>query len=67
VSLDDGGPAATAGVLIGDAIIAIDGVAVTGPDELRLALYDRADAAVELALVRGGVRIALAVTVGARP
>jgi S1-C subfamily serine protease len=67
VSLDDDGPGAAAGVLVGDVLIAIDGVAITGPDELRLALYDRAGAAVTIELVRGGARATLAATVGTRP
>jgi len=67
VSLDDDGPGAAAGVLVGDVLIAIDGVAITGPDELRLALYDRAGAAVAIELVRGGARATLAATVGTRP
>ena len=67
VSLDDGGPAAAAGVLVGDVLIAIDGAAITGPDELRLGLYDRAGATIAIDLVRGGVRTALTATVGTRP
>lgn len=67
VSLDDGGPAAAAGVLVGDVLIAIDGAAITGPDELRLALYDRAEATIAIDLVRGGVRTSVAATVGTRP
>ncbi|MBK9030090.1 MAG: PDZ domain-containing protein [Myxococcales bacterium] len=67
VSLDDDGPAARAGVLVGDVVIAIDGAPVTGPDDLRLAVFDRPDAEVAIDLVRGGVRAALTATVGARP
>jgi serine protease Do len=36
-SIEEGGPAATAGVLVGDILIELDGVAITGPDSLRAA------------------------------
>ena len=62
----DGGPASSAGVLVGDVLIAIDGAAITGPDELRLGLYERAGAAIAIDLVRGGVRTTLSATVGTR-
>jgi S1-C subfamily serine protease len=65
-SLDDGGPAAGAGIGIGDLIVAIDGEPVRGPDDLRLALADRAGATVEVALFRGGASVAVTLTVGTR-
>lgn len=65
-SLDDGGPAAAAGIGIGDLIVAIDGDPVRGPDDLRLALADRAGATVEIALYRGGASVAVTLTVGTR-
>ena len=37
-SIDDGGPAATAGVLVGDVLLEVDGEAIDGPDTLRAAL-----------------------------
>lgn len=67
VSLEEGGPAAAAGLLVGDVVIAIDGAPITGPDDLKLALYDRAGAAVAIDLVRGGAPSAVTATVGTRP
>jgi S1-C subfamily serine protease len=68
--LDDGGPGASAGLLVGDVILELrDGAAepITGPDELRAALADRAGRAVTLGLLRAGARLDLAVTIGTRP
>ncbi len=66
-SLDDGGPGAAAGIGVGDLIVAIDGEAVRGPDDLRLVLADRAGADVELALFRGGASLTIKLNVGTRP
>lgn len=65
-SLEADGPAAQAGVLVGDLIVTLAGEPITGPDSLRLALLDRAGAAIELGLVRGGQPLTLAATVGNR-
>src|SRR5262249_34508800 len=65
-SIEDGGPAATAGITVGDIIIEVDGVAVTGPDSLRTVLGDRPGAAVKIAIVRGGAKQELAVTLGSK-
>jgi S1-C subfamily serine protease len=64
-SLEDGGPAATAGILIGDILVEVDGVAVHGPDSLRTALADRPAKQVKVVLIRGGQRQELDVTLGA--
>ncbi len=66
-SVEDGGPAATAGIVVGDIIVAIAAEPVRGPDELRLVLVDRAGATVEVALVRGGAAHTLTVAIGTRP
>ena len=66
-SLAADGPAARAGVLVGDLIITLAGEPITGPDSLRLALLDQADATVELGLVRGGQPLTVTATVGIRP
>ena len=66
-SLEDGGPAASAGLLVGDIILALDGEAIEGPDDLRLALTDRAGKAVPLDLVRAGQRLTVQATIGTRP
>lgn len=66
-SLEDGGPAAQAGVLVGDILVTLDGVAIGGPLDLRNALIDRGGKAVDVTLVRAGVASTVAVTIGARP
>jgi S1-C subfamily serine protease len=66
-SVEDGSPAAAAGVLVGDIIIEIAGTPVSDPDSLRLALGDRPGESVELAVLRGGARQTLSVTLGSRP
>jgi S1-C subfamily serine protease len=65
-SVDDAGPAAKAGVLIGDLLVEVDGVALDGPESLRSALADRSDKAVKLVIVRAGARKELDVTIGSR-
>jgi S1-C subfamily serine protease len=65
--LDDGGPAATAGVLVGDLIVALDGQPVEGPDSLREAVADRGGKTVPVELVRGGGRVTLDVAIGSKP
>lgn len=66
-SLEADGPAARAGVLVGDLIIALGGEPITGPDSLRLALLEQADATATLGLVRGGQPLTLTATVGIKP
>ncbi len=66
-SLEEGGPAATAGMLVGDIITELDGEPVRGPDSLRSVLADRSARPVTLVLVRGGARQELDVTIGTRP
>lgn len=67
VAVDDGGPAAAAGLLVGDVVIAIDGAPILGPDDLRLALHDRPGATVAIDLVRGGERRVVNAAVGTHP
>jgi S1-C subfamily serine protease len=64
-SLEDGGPAATAGILVGDILVEVDGDAVHGPDSLRSALADRPGKQVKVVLIRAGQRQELDVTLGA--
>lgn len=66
-SLEDGAPASTAGVIVGDILVELDGTAITGPDTLRSAIGDRPGAQVKVALLRGGARVDLDVTIGSRP
>ncbi len=65
-SLEDAGPAAAAGLLVGDIIIELDGVAVTGPDTLRGAIGDRPGAAVKIHVLRGGAKHTFDVTIGSK-
>ncbi len=65
-SLDDDGPAAKAGVIVGDIITEVDGEAVTGPDSLRSVLASRSDKQVKVVLLRGGARTEIEVTIGSR-
>lgn len=65
-SVEDGSAAATAGVIVGDVIVDVDGVAVGGPDALRAVLHERPGKAVKLGILRGGARQELDVTLGSR-
>jgi putative serine protease PepD len=63
----DGGPAGTAGVVVGDVVVRFDGAPVTDPDELVAGLRRvGVGTAVTLGLVRGAATLDLAVTVGER-
>jgi S1-C subfamily serine protease len=66
-SIEDGGPAAAAGLLVGDLVIELDGVAIADPDDLRTALGDRPGRQVKLGILRGGQRLDLDVTLGSKP
>ena len=65
-SLEDGGPAASAGIIVGDIITEIDGVKVTGPDSLRSVLGDRPGKQVKVSIVRGGAQQQIDVTIGSK-
>jgi S1-C subfamily serine protease len=65
-SVEDRGPAAAAGVLVGDVLVELDGVAIAGPDALRTVLGDRPGRVVKLVLQRGGARQELDVTLGSK-
>ena len=62
------GPAAQAGVLIGDLLLALDGTAVTSPEDLLdLLTGARVGQSAALQLLRGGTPLDLRVTIGERP
>lgn len=65
-ALEPGGPAETAGLLIGDVIVSLDGAPIEGPDALLALLRTRADQSVALGVIRGGARVEVRATVGAR-
>jgi S1-C subfamily serine protease len=65
-NVEDGAPAANAGLIVGDLIVEVAGALVTDPDSLRLALGDRHGETVELIVLRGGARLALSVVLESR-
>lgn len=65
-NIEDGSPAATAGLLVGDIITGVDGVAISGPDSLRAALGDRPGKAVAITVVRAGASLQLSATIGTK-
>jgi S1-C subfamily serine protease len=66
--LVDEGPAAAAGIFVGDVIVAFDGVSIQEPEELVMRLRgDRVGQAVPVQLLRGGAAQEVKVTVGERP
>ena len=68
VSLDEGAPAAAAGVQLGDVIIAFDGRPVTDPGEmLGMLTGERVGTTVPVTLVRAGQVTSTTLTIGERP
>lgn len=65
-SVEDGAPAAAAGVLVGDVLVELDGVKIDHPDVLRTALGERPGKTVKLAFLRAGNRQEVDVTLGAK-
>jgi serine protease DegQ len=65
VAVEPGGPADRAGVLIGDALIALDGTPLREPTDLVAGLSTRAP--VEVRLVRAGAPMSVSLTPGDRP
>ena len=67
VGVSADGPAAKAGVLVGDLIVALDGQAIAAPEDLLdLLAGDRVGKTATLSVLRGGTPVELAVTVGER-
>ncbi|MPZ16871.1 MAG: PDZ domain-containing protein [Luteitalea sp.] len=67
VGVEEEGPAASAGVRIGDLVVGCDGEQLSDIEELQAALRpDRVGQSIELDLLRGGSTLRLAVTVGER-
>jgi S1-C subfamily serine protease len=68
VGVTDGSPAATAGVLVGDVLLAVNGQAIASPEDLLDVLYHtEVGKPAALHLLRGGAVVDVTVTVGARP
>jgi len=67
VGIEPGSPAERAGVLAGDIILGLDGVTITGADDLiRLLAGEKIGRKVALDTLRKGERRALAITPGER-
>jgi S1-C subfamily serine protease len=68
LSVAEGGPAASAGVTMGDVIVTLDGHAMTSPDALH-AVIDPSSVGKKIAvsILRGGALHELAITVAERP
>jgi S1-C subfamily serine protease len=68
LSVETGGPAAQAGVLVGDILTALGGKPVEDTDDVQTALETSGvGKAIEAAVVRGGAAKQISVTVGERP
>ena len=67
-SLEPAGPAAKAGVLIGDIVMSLGATAAGDTDDVQIALEGIAvGKSVEAEVLRGGVSRKIAITVGERP
>jgi S1-C subfamily serine protease len=68
VSLEPDAPAARAGLLLGDVLVAIDGQPVTGADDAQAIVASRrAGSTLAAAVLRGGAPVDIAITLGERP
>jgi len=68
VMVEPSGPAARAGVLLGDVLVALDGGPVGDLDDVQARLgSDRVGAEIPAVVLRGGVRTELRITVGEQP
>jgi S1-C subfamily serine protease len=68
VSMEGGGPAEKAGVLVGDILVAIDGSPVSNTDDIQAQLgAERVGKSVTARVIRGGAPAEVSLTVGERP
>lgn len=68
LSVEEDGPAAKAGVLIGDVLVSLGGRAITDTDDVQSALATSGvGETVEAGLVRGGAAQTVTITIGERP
>jgi S1-C subfamily serine protease len=68
VMVEPSGPAARAGVLLGDVLVALDGAPVGDLDDVHARLgSDRVGAEITAIMLRGGVRTEVGITVGEQP
>ena len=67
VAVKDGSPAADAGLLVGDLLVSLDGVALGSPEDLLdLLVGDRVGRPVVMKVLRGGAPVDVSVTAGER-
>ncbi|WP_240740974.1 trypsin-like peptidase domain-containing protein [Deinococcus sp. Arct2-2] len=66
VQVETGSPAANAGLLVGDVLLALDGQAVRHPGELLERVRERAGETLAVRVLRGGQETDVTVTVGER-
>ncbi|WP_231881567.1 S1C family serine protease [Deinococcus puniceus] len=66
VQVETGSPAANAGLLVGDVLLALDGEAVRHPGELLALVRERAGEMLAVRVLRGGQETDVTVTVGER-
>jgi serine protease Do len=67
VGLEPGGPAARAGLMVGDLLLSVAGREVRGPEELRAALDGPGGGRLSLGVLRGGAARQVEVTWARRP
>ena len=68
VSVEADGPAARAGVMLGDVLVALEGTPLHDPGDVQAALAGRrVGAAVTASLIRAGAPLDMAITLGERP
>ncbi len=68
VSVEPGGPAANAGLLLGDVLVAIDGTPVGAPDAVQAVVGSRAVGSILVAtILRAGAAAEVRITLGERP
>jgi serine protease Do len=68
VNVEPGGPAELGGVLLGDILVALDGMPVTDPRDVLAALTpERVGQAIKARVLRGGQPTEVSITVGPRP
>ena len=68
VRVEAGGPAARAGLMLGDVLVALEGTPLQDPGDVQAAVAGRrVGTAVTVSLLRAGAPLALTVTLGERP
>lgn len=68
ITIEPGGPADKAGILIGDVLVAFDGTPIRDTDDVQAVLGpERVGQTVRASAIRGGTLTELAITVGERP